>query len=66
MLQARRQFITSFSLCFLPVLTVYYPVMFRMSNLCKSGTLEPWWAMWIPNVIVGVAGYLVLRKVVQH
>ena len=66
MLQARRQFITSFILCFLPVLTVYYPVMFLMINLCKSGTLEPWWAMWIPNVIVGVAGYLVLRKVVQH
>lgn len=66
MLQARRQFITSFILCFLPILIMYYPVMFLMINLCKTGTIEPWWAMWIPNLIVGTAGLLVLRKVVQH
>ena len=66
MLQARRQFITSFILCFLPILLLYYPTMFLMINLCKTGTLGPWWAMWVPNVIVGTAGYLVLRKVVQH
>ena len=66
MLQARRQFITSFIICFLPILIVYYPVMFLMINLCKSGTLDPWWAMWVPNMIVGIAGFLVLRKVLQH
>jgi lipopolysaccharide export system permease protein len=66
MLQARRQFITSFILCFLPILLVFYPTMFLMINLCKTGTLQPWWAMWVPNLIVGTAGYLVLRKVVQH
>jgi len=66
MLQARRQFITSFIICFLPILVVYYPVMFLMMNLCKTGTLDPWWAMWVPNMIIGVAGVLVLRKVVQH
>jgi len=41
-------------------------VMFLMMNLCKTGTLDPWWAMWVPNMIIGVAGVLVLRKVVQH
>ena len=66
MLQARRQFITSFIICFLPILIVYYPVMFLMINLCKTGALTPWWAMWVPNMIIGVAGFLVLRKVVQH
>ena len=66
MLQARRQFITSFIICFLPILVIYYPVMFLMINLCKTGTLSPWWAMWVPNLIIGVAGLLVLRKVVQH
>ena len=66
MLQARRQFITSFILCFLPILIMYYPVMFLMINLCKTGTLEPWWAMWVPNLVIGGIGLLVLRKVVQH
>jgi lipopolysaccharide export system permease protein len=66
MLQARRQFITSFILCFLPILIIYYPVMFLMVNLCKMGTVEPWWAMWVPNMILGAVGTIVLRKVVQH
>lgn len=66
MLQARRQFITSFILCFLPILLIYYPVMFLMLNLCKTGTVEPWWSMWIPNAILATAGILILRKVIQH
>ncbi|MCA9065159.1 MAG: LptF/LptG family permease [Planctomycetaceae bacterium] len=66
MLQARRQFITSFIMCFLPILLIYYPVMFLMVNLCKSGTIDPWWSMWIPNSILLVAGLFTLRKVMQH
>lgn len=66
MLQARRQFITSFILCFLPILLIYYPVHFLMINLCKSGTLQPWWSMWIPNAILATAGSVVLRKVIRH
>lgn len=66
MLQARRQFMTSFIICFLPILVVYYPVMFLVMNLCESGVLAAWWAMWVPNMIIGAAAFLVLRKVMQH
>ncbi|MBL8816743.1 MAG: LptF/LptG family permease [Planctomyces sp.] len=66
MLQARRQFITSFIMCFLPILVIYYPVMFLMLNLSKTGTIEPWWSMWVPNFILLVVGLAVLRRVVKH
>ncbi len=66
MLQARRQFITSFIMCFLPILLVYYPVMFLVLNLSKSGTIEPWWSMWVPNTILGIASAIILYKVVRH
>ena len=65
-LQARRQFITSFIMCFLPILLIYYPVTFLMANLCKTGTLEAWWSMWIPNTIIGIASIFVLRRVIRH
>lgn len=65
-LQARRQFITSFIMCFLPILLVYYPVMFLMVNLGKSGSVNPAWAMWIPNVLLALAAVVVLRRIVQH
>lgn len=66
MLQARRQFITSFIMCFLPILIVYYPVMFLVMNLCKSGVVQPWWSVWIPNALLGTAGLTVLRQVIRH
>ena len=66
MLQARRQFITSFILCFVPILLIYYPVMFLMISLCKSGTVQPWWAMWVPNLIIGCVGLRILRNVLRH
>jgi lipopolysaccharide export system permease protein len=66
MLQARRQFITTFVMCFLPILLVYYPIMFLMVNLSRNATLDAWWAMWIPNVILGVIGASVLQKVIRH
>ncbi|MEQ9406727.1 MAG: LptF/LptG family permease [Fuerstiella sp.] len=65
-LQARRQFITSFIMCFLPILLVYYPVMFLMVNLGKSGSVNPVWAMWVPNAILAAASVVVLRRIVQH
>ncbi|MCA9050858.1 MAG: LptF/LptG family permease [Planctomycetaceae bacterium] len=66
MLQARRQFITSFIMCFLPILLVYYPVTFLMVNLCKNGNLNPAWAMWTPNLLLLLAGSFILRQVVRH
>jgi lipopolysaccharide export system permease protein len=65
-LQARRQFITSFIMCFLPILLVYYPVTFLMANLAKTGTFAAWWSMWVPNAIIGVAAAVVLRRVIRH
>ncbi|MEZ6127717.1 MAG: LptF/LptG family permease [Planctomycetaceae bacterium] len=64
--QARRQFITAFIMCFLPILLVYYPITFLMGNLGKIGSVDPTWGMWIPNAILAVAGWFVLRRVVRH
>ncbi|MFM7037092.1 MAG: LptF/LptG family permease [Planctomycetaceae bacterium] len=66
MLQARRQFITTFVMCFLPILLVYYPVLFLMLNLSRSATVNPVWAMWIPNAILFLIGLSLLGKVTRH
>jgi lipopolysaccharide export system permease protein len=65
-LQARRQFLTTFFLCFLPILLVYYPVVLLMMSLSKGGDVHPAWAMWIGNAILLVSAAFVLRKAVKH
>jgi lipopolysaccharide export system permease protein len=66
MLQARRQFLTSFIICFVPILIVYYPLTLGMMNLCKTGQADPAWAMWIGNAVLLTAGLHILRKVRRH
>ena len=66
MLQARRQFLTSFILCFVPILVVYYPLVLGMGNLCKTGQANPVWAMWVGNAVLLVAGLHILRKVLKN
>ncbi|NQV25412.1 MAG: YjgP/YjgQ family permease [Rhodopirellula sp.] len=65
-LQARRQFLTAFFLCFLPILLVYYPVVLLMMNLSKTGSVDPAWAMWTGNVILLIGAILVLRIAVRR
>lgn len=65
-LQARRQFLTTFFLCFLPILLVYYPVVLLMMSLAKSGSVNPAWAMWTGNAILLVGAIFVLRVTVRR
>jgi lipopolysaccharide export system permease protein len=65
-LQGKRQFLTNFFLCFVPILLVYYPVVLLTQNLAKNDDLDPMWGMWIGNGILLVVGLWIFRKVLKH
>lgn len=65
-LQARRQVLTSFFMCFLPILILYYPIALLMMDQSKSGVLNPAWAMWTGNAILVPFALVTLRKVLKH
>lgn len=62
---ARKQILTSFLFCFLPILTVYYPITMMTQNLSKIGTLDPSWAVWSANGVMGLAAGYFTRRVMQ-
>ena len=57
-------FLTSFFLCFLPILVVYYPVFILGVDLAKRGTVPPV-AVWLGNLLVVLWGWWLLRRVVR-
>ena len=59
----RRQILTSFLFCFLPILTIYYPITMMTQNLSKIDTLDPRWAVWTANAVMGLAALYFLRRV---
>jgi lipopolysaccharide export system permease protein len=60
-----RDFLTSFFLCFGPILIVYYPVLAWTLDAAKGGTIPPF-AVWAGNVILLLWGAHFLRKVLRY
>jgi lipopolysaccharide export system permease protein len=58
-------YLTSFFLCFLPILVIYYPVMIFLTDAAKSGSL-PAWSVWLDNVLLFLMGLYLLRKVIRY
>lgn len=58
-------FLTSFFLCFLPILVVYYPLLMFGVDRAKSGALPPE-SVWLGNIVLLAAGVLMLRKVIRY
>jgi lipopolysaccharide export system permease protein len=57
--------LTSFFLCFLPILLVYYPLLAFGVDRAKGGVLPPY-TVWLGNVFLLLAGLWLLRKVLRY
>jgi lipopolysaccharide export system permease protein len=57
-------FLTSFFLCFLPILVVYYPVFMLGVDQAKRGAVPPI-AVWLGNLLIVLWGWWLLRRVVR-
>ena len=44
------------------VIFVYYVIMFMAQAMTKGGMIPAWLAMWLPNLILGVAGVALLMS----
>lgn len=58
-------FLTSFFLCFLPILLVYYPLLAWGADRAKSGAVPPY-AVWLGDAILVVVGAWIMRKVLRY
>jgi lipopolysaccharide export system permease protein len=57
--------LTSFFLCFLPILLCYYPLLMFGVSKAKSG-MFPSWGVWAGNVILALVGVQMMRRVYQR
>ncbi|MFM8826071.1 MAG: LptF/LptG family permease [Actinomycetota bacterium] len=57
-------FLTSFFLCFLPILVIYYPIFMIGVDRAKDGRLPPV-AVWLGNILIAIWGWWLLRRVIR-
>lgn len=60
-----KDFLTSFFLCFCPILVIYYPLLAYGIDGAKNGTIPPVF-VWSGNVVLFVAGAWLFRKVFRY
>ncbi|MGC4007192.1 MAG: LptF/LptG family permease [Pirellulales bacterium] len=58
-------FITSFGICFLPILLGYYPLLMFAVDQGKSGRV-PGESIWLGNLIMLAIGWWLYRKVRRY
>jgi lipopolysaccharide export system permease protein len=63
---ARRDFLSAFMTCFLPIIAFYYPLMLLGTNLSKEGIVAPFKSLWIGNVLLATLAGYVLPSVRKH
>ncbi len=63
---AKRDFLSAFISCFVPIIVLYYPLILLGVNMGKDGLLNPTVALWAGNTVLGVLAGFVLPSVVKH
>ncbi len=58
-------FLTSFFICFVPILLVYYPLLIFSVDRAKSGGI-PSFSVWLGNVIMVACGCWLMRRVLRY
>ncbi len=62
----KRDYLSSFVTCFLPIVLVYYPLMMFGINLGKEGKLDPAYSMWVGNAVLGLTGLILFWRLVRR
>jgi lipopolysaccharide export system permease protein len=63
---ARRDFLSAFISCFLPIIGLYYPLTLAGVNLGKEGMVSPMYALWSGNALLAFAAGWVLYSIQKH
>lgn len=63
---AKRDFLSAFISCFMPIILVYYPLMLLGVNLGKEDVLDPVLALWVGNVLLAMLAVYFLPPVLRH
>jgi lipopolysaccharide export system permease protein len=62
----RRDYLSAFVTCFLPIIITYYPLMMFSMNLGKDGRFDPRFIMWSGNALLGGVGLALLWRLTKH
>jgi lipopolysaccharide export LptBFGC system permease protein LptF len=49
-----------------PIVAIYYPLILGIMTQSKKGNIDPAWGMWLGNIVLLAASFVILRRVRRH
>jgi lipopolysaccharide export system permease protein len=62
----RSDYLSSFIICFLPIVIIYYPLLLCGTGLAKEGRLPPVPLVWAANAVVGLIGLGLFARLLRN
>jgi lipopolysaccharide export system permease protein len=66
MLWRHADVLTNFFVCFLPILSIYYPLLLYSDYLTATTGILPPFCFWMGNVVLCLPGIALMRWIVRH
>jgi lipopolysaccharide export system permease protein len=63
---SRSDYLSTFVICFLPAVFIYYPLLLCGTNLAKEGRLPAHLAIWAADAILGVASLFLIWRLMRR
>jgi lipopolysaccharide export system permease protein len=62
----RADYLSTFVICFIPVLLIYYPLFLAGSGMGKDGKIPLGLGCWVANAVVGVAAVVLNARLLRR
>jgi lipopolysaccharide export system permease protein len=62
----RADYLSTFVICFLPALFIYYPLQFAGGGLSRDGKVPLWFGYWMANIAIGVIAMMLNWRLMRR
>lgn len=62
----QREILRGFFLCFLPIITIYWPSMILATNVLREIESRQWGLLWLPPILTCLLAVPFLRRVIRY
>jgi lipopolysaccharide export system permease protein len=63
---SRSDFLSSFIVCFMPIVLLYYPLMLCGTGIAKEGRIDPLLLIWGANILMGAIGAALFWRLLRN
>ena len=62
----KTDYLSAFVICFLPIVTIYYPILLCMINMGRSGKLSCWVTIHDANALMMIVALVLFRRLTRN